>query len=163
MISERVQILKSHRHSKITGDFAENLVLYFLSKHGFECVKADYIGIDIIAKKPDSTEVMGISVKARSKYEGKEGGGLYIKNDQFEKVDEACKFFRCSPYFAIVVDEADSIQVFIIPKNRLLELSPMRKRVSNWKMTKKWIEKYKTEKSIIWIKFKYEIQWRENG
>ena len=152
-----LEIIKSARHSKITGDFAENLVLYFLSKHGFECVKADYTGIDIIAKKPDSMEVMGISVKGRSKYEGKEGGGLYIPNDQFEKVDEACKFFRCSPYFAIVVDEADSIQVFIIPKSHLLELSPMRKRVSNWKMTKKWLEKYEGNKNIIHVKFKYEI------
>jgi hypothetical protein len=31
-----MEISKSTRHSKITGDFAEGLVLYWLSKYGFE-------------------------------------------------------------------------------------------------------------------------------
>jgi hypothetical protein len=56
---------KSSRHSKITGDFAESLVLYFLSKHGFESAKVDHTGIDLIARNPHSDEVMGLSVKSR--------------------------------------------------------------------------------------------------
>ncbi len=38
----KVDINKSTRHSKNTGDFAENLVLYILSKHGFECANVDH-------------------------------------------------------------------------------------------------------------------------
>ena len=40
---------KSSRHSKITGDFAEGLILYLLSKHGFESVRVDHTGIDLIS------------------------------------------------------------------------------------------------------------------
>ncbi len=39
-----MELSKSSRHSKITGDFAEHLVLYWLSKYGFECAKVDHTG-----------------------------------------------------------------------------------------------------------------------
>jgi hypothetical protein len=38
-------IIKSTRHSKITGDFAEALVLYWLSRDAFECARVDHTGI----------------------------------------------------------------------------------------------------------------------
>lgn len=44
-----MDILKSSRHSKITGDYGEALVLYLLSKYGFECARVDHISIDLIA------------------------------------------------------------------------------------------------------------------
>ena len=76
-----MDILKSSRHSKITGDFGEALVLYWLSKHGFECARVDHTGIDIIAKRPHMDEVMGISVKSRSRTPGKEKTYVRIPND----------------------------------------------------------------------------------
>ena len=42
-----MKLKKSTRHSKITGDFAEGLILYLLSKHGFECAKVDHVGMDL--------------------------------------------------------------------------------------------------------------------
>jgi len=51
-------IVKSTRHSKITGDFAEALVLYWLSRSGFECARVDHTGIDLIARNPDTNEFM---------------------------------------------------------------------------------------------------------
>jgi len=62
-----MEMLRSSRHSKITGDFGEALVLYWLSKHGFECARVDHTGIDLIARNPRTGEVMGISVKSRSR------------------------------------------------------------------------------------------------
>jgi len=44
-----MDITKSSRHSKIAGDFGETLVLYWLSKYGFECASVDHTGIDLIA------------------------------------------------------------------------------------------------------------------
>ena len=67
-----MKISKSSRHSKITGDFAERLVLYWLSKHGFECALVDHTGLDIIARNPANKELMGISVKSRSRNAGTE-------------------------------------------------------------------------------------------
>ena len=101
---EDLKISKSTRHSKITGNFAENLILYWLSKYGFECAMVDHTGIDIIAWNSVTNELMGISVKSRSRNEGKEGQYLSIPNENFEKVDLACKAFDCIPYFALVID-----------------------------------------------------------
>jgi hypothetical protein len=44
-----MKINKSSGHAKITGDFGESLILYWLSKYGFECALVDHTGIDIIA------------------------------------------------------------------------------------------------------------------
>jgi len=41
----------SSNHAKLTGEFGEHLVLYWLSKNGYESVHAQYVGIDIIASK----------------------------------------------------------------------------------------------------------------
>ena len=81
---------KSTRHSKITGDFAEALVLYWLSKSGYECACVDHTGIDLIACNRDGFERMGISVKARSRYDGTEQVSVNLSPDGFEKARHAC-------------------------------------------------------------------------
>ena len=159
-----MKINKSSRHSKITGDFAENLILYWLSKYGFECAKVDHTGIDLIARNPITDELMGISVKSRSRNEGKEGQYLSIPNDNFEKADNACKAFNCVLYFALVIDEESTIKVFILSKANLLEYFPMGKEVVSWKMTKSWIKKYHKDKEIIKIEFDYKtVDWWTNA
>ncbi|MDQ0885931.1 Holliday junction resolvase-like predicted endonuclease [Paenibacillus sp. V4I9] len=72
------EVTKSSRHSN--GNFAENLILYWLSKHGFESALVDHVGIDIIARNPNNDEVMGISVKMRSRKTGekKEHQGIRL-------------------------------------------------------------------------------------
>ena len=42
-----MNVIKSTRHAKITGDFGEKMVLYWLSKYGFECALVDHTGIEI--------------------------------------------------------------------------------------------------------------------
>ena len=101
-----MEIKKSSRHSKITGDFAERLILYWLSKHGFECAAVDHVGLDIIARNPHTGELMGISVKSRSRSTGKERTDLSIPTENLTKLDCACQSFGCRPYFAMVVDAA---------------------------------------------------------
>ena len=119
-----MKLIKSSRHSKITGDFAEKLVLYWLSKYGFECACIDHTGIDILARNPHTKELMGISVKCRSRNIGAEKDSVSIPNKNFKKAEEACETFGCNPYFAIVVDKADKIHVFILSRNELLKLFP---------------------------------------
>ncbi|MCZ7564531.1 MAG: hypothetical protein M5U08_12760 [Burkholderiales bacterium] len=136
-----MEISKSSRHSKITGDFAERLVLYWLSKYGFECAYVDHVGVDIIARNPHADEIMGISVKSRSRNPGTEGTYVSIPNDNLTKLDAACKAFDCKPYFAVVVDEAEAISVYILSKAHLLALHPAGNRVISWKMGDKWTAK----------------------
>ena len=148
-----MRVTKSSRHSKITGDFAERLVLYWLSKYGFECAFVDHVGLDIIARHPRSREVMGISVKSRSRSTGAEGTYLSIPNDNIAKLESACLSFRCRPYFAIVVDEADAITAFILSKAHLVRLFPPGKMVIAWKMSKAWLKQYKADPEIKSFRF----------
>lgn len=151
-----LEVKKSTRHSKITGNFGENIVLYLLSKYGFESANVDHTGIDIISRNEVTGEVMGISVKSRSKADGAEGSYISIPNDNFTKVEKACEAFNCVPYFAIVSDEKDKMYVFIISMKYLLELFPEGEKISAWKMTGKYIEKYLKDKKIISFEFNYK-------
>jgi hypothetical protein len=162
MFDHQLIVNKSTRHSKITGDFAENLILYWLSKYGFECARIDHTGIDLLARNPVTNELMGISVKSRSRNEGKEGQYLHIPNDNFHKVRNACDTFNCVPYFAIVIDEGSSIKVFILSQDKLLSYFPMTENAVGWKMTKSWITKYHADSEIIKIEFDFKtINWWE--
>lgn len=148
-----MKVTKSSRHSKITGDFAERLVLYWLSKYGFECAYVDHVGLDIIARNLHTDEVMGISVKSRSRNTGKEGTYLSIPNDNLAKLESACRAFGCQPYFAVVVDEADRITVFILSKSHLVKILPPGEKVISWKMNKTWVQKYEADPEIKMFKF----------
>ncbi len=143
-----MELSKSSRHSKITGDFAEHLVLYWLSKYGFECAKIDHTGIDLIAKNPATNELLGISVKSRSRNKGTEKTHLSIKNSHFAKVEEACKAFGCVPYFALVIDANTKIRAFLLSKEELEKISPQGKTASSWKMRSKNIEAYLNNPNI---------------
>ena len=151
-----MKVKKSTRHSKITGNFCESVILYWLSKYGFECANVDHTGIDIIARNPHTNEVMGISVKGRSRNEGKEGTYISIPNDNFDKIKKACNAFNCIPYFAVVVDEKDKIYAFILSMEHLLKLFPKGNRVCAWKMTKKHIAKYYQDPNMMIFEFNYK-------
>ncbi len=155
-----MNINKSSRHAKITGDFGESLVLYWLSKYGFECAPVDHTGIDIIARNPHTNELMGISVKSRSRNEGAEEEYVSIPNGNFKKAEAACKAFGCVPYFAIVVDADNVIRAFLLSLDHLLEVSPMKKTAAGWKMTKKAIATYERDIDIMIFKLNTEtIRW----
>jgi Holliday junction resolvase-like predicted endonuclease len=143
-----MKINKSTRHAKITGDFGEALVLYWLSKHGFKCTLADHTGIDIIARNPHTAELMGISVKSRSRSEGMEKEYLTIKNDNFKKTEDACRAFGCVPYFAFVIDAGGIVRGFLLSKNKLLTLFPQGKTASGWKMTEPYLKQYAADAEI---------------
>jgi len=155
---QSMKVKKSSRHSKITGNFAENLILYWLSKYNFECANVDHTGIDIIAKNPRTKELMGISVKSRSRKEGTEGGYLGISNENFDKIKKACRAFNCVPYFALVIDEKDKIYCFILSVKRLLEMFPKGETLVAWKMGEKYLNKYYKDKEIKVFKFNYKTR-----
>lgn len=143
-----VKIKPSTRHRKIIGDFGEGLVMYWLSKHGFECARVDHTGIDLIANNPHTKEVMGISVKSRTRLEGTATECVTIRGGDFNKVDAACAAFHCSPYFAIVVDAEDCIKVFITSKSHLFELFKKKKNCY-WGMSRSHLKRYATDPQVM--------------
>ena len=144
-------IRKSSRHSKIAGDFGETFVLYWLSKHGFECAQVDHTGIDLIARDPETDELMGISVKSRTRNRGKETAVLNFPNEHLTKVERACTAFGCRPWFAFVIDAAGVITMMLMPLARLAELCPPGKRVVSLKMRPKWVSQYLSDPEIRWV------------
>jgi hypothetical protein len=138
-------IKRSTAHAKISGNFGEALVLYWLSKYGFECVSVDHTGIDIIAKRLDPPELMGISVKCRTRPEGKEKDSIAVGKDEPEKVDEACATFECRPYYAIVVDAGSTIKAFIMAKSTFEYFAPN----CNFNMTPDWLARYEASEQIM--------------
>ncbi|HEX9883122.1 MAG TPA: hypothetical protein VGA79_04070 [Desulfobaccales bacterium] len=155
-----MKVEKSSRHSKITGNFAEGLILYWLSKYGFECALVDHVGVDIIARNPLTQELMGISVKSRSRSTGKEGQYVHISNDHFEKIEEACRAFACVPYLAVVVDEGTEIHAFITSMAHFLFLFPRRETAAGWKMNRTWLDHYEKDPEIKYFRFRHEtINW----
>ena len=137
-------MLKSSRHSKITGDFGEALVLYWLSKRGFECARVDHTGIDLIARRPKSDEVLGISVKSRSRNEGKETEGINLLRVNDQKIESACKAFHCAPYVAIVADLGSSVCMFLLPLHYARKLAPG----GSWGMSPQKVLSYKADDRI---------------
>jgi len=155
-----MKISKSSRHTKITGKFGESLILYWLSKYGFECSLVDHTGIDIIARNPHTQEIMGISVKSRSRTTGTEEDYVTIPNPHIEKVEAACATFGCVPYFAVVVDAGDIVRGFIVSLNHLLELFPKGKSASGWKMSKFYMNQYAMDPEIKRFEFNTRtIHW----
>jgi Holliday junction resolvase-like predicted endonuclease len=156
-------VKKSSRHSKITGDFAEALVLYWLSKYGFECFRVDHTGIDLFARKPHSKELMGISVKSRSRELRHADESITLEADDFEKAQAACEEFHCVPYFAIVADVRDMIRVFVMKMDHLLQVCPRRKWGAYWKITQRYLDQYYADPEIMIFEFRTKThRWWED-
>ncbi len=157
--AEEIKISKSTRHSKITGEFAEGLVLYWLSKHGFECARVDHTGMDLIARNPRNKELMGISVKTSSRNRGTEGTVVRIDRDNIRKLTDACKSFGCVPYFAIVVDAGNAIRCFIVTLPYLVTRSGKTKGLY-WGMRPKDLKHYLIDQEVIAFEFESKtVRW----
>jgi len=124
----------STRHSTITGDFAEALVLYWLSKQGYECAR-----VDLIASKPDGSLRMGISVQGRSRPVGLETSSVNLHPPQ--SAIAACKSFKLEPYSAIVVDAGAVIRGYLFKFECL-------SGIKYFQMTERAQKRYKSNKEI---------------
>jgi len=135
---------KSSRHSKITGNFGEALILYWLSKRGFECADVDHTGIDLIARRPSSEEVLGISVKCRSRTEVSDETGVNLLHTNDEKIEGACRAFRCIPYVAVVVDQGNTVRGYLTTLRHVRTEYPGQ----SWRMSSAMTQRYEKDPLI---------------
>lgn len=138
---------KSSRHSKITGNFGEAMILYWLSKRGFECAHVDHTGIDLIARRPTSEEVLGISVKCRSRSQAGDEAGVNLLHANDEKIDRACRAFRCVPYVAVVVDQGDAVRGYLTSLHYARTAYPGQ----SWRMSARMALQYESDPNIEWF------------
>jgi hypothetical protein len=156
---------KSSRHAKISGDFAEAFVLYWLSKYGYECARVDHTGIDLIARNTNEAEVMGISVKCRDRYEHQEHQPVHLSSDGFVKARAACEAFNCEPYYAIMVDTPTYVRCFLLSLAHLESIvggSPG--KVRYWHMSDKHISRYTADPLIKGLTMETTAcSWRDSS
>jgi hypothetical protein len=81
------------------------------------------------------------------------GDYVRIPADDFRKAKSACEAFACSPYSAILVDEADAIRVFVTSMENLHRLSPPSERSSGWRMGKKAVSCYHVDPDVKLFEF----------
>ena len=157
-----MNIEKSKRHSKITGDFGETMVMYWLSKYGYDVARVDFTGIDLIAYNRKTKERLGITVKARSRMEGKSESHINLPKEK--EVFRACESFGCKPYLAVIVDTVDvfnKIRLYLLPWTEMRKLHA-RGGNRSWGMKKSQIERYENNQKIKKITFDYNIKdWDE--
>ncbi|MCL4788726.1 MAG: hypothetical protein KJ070_18350, partial [Verrucomicrobia bacterium] len=79
----------------------------------------------------------------------KEDEYVILPAADFDKAERACKAFGCQPYFAIVVDAAGTIRVFITPTAHVLQLFPRRATGSGWKMTPSRLVEFARDPQIM--------------
>ena len=138
---------KSSRHSKITGNLGKAMILYWLSKRGFECAHVDRAGINLIARRPSSEEVLGISVKCRSRSEAGDEAGVNLLHADDERIEDACRAFGCVPYVAVVVDQGDTVRGYLTPLHHARTEYPGQ----SWQMTTLMARRYEIDPNIEWF------------
>lgn len=152
-----MDVSKSTRHAKITGDFGEAAVLYYLSLSGFECARVDHTGIDLIARSARQRRPFGISVKARSRSPGTEHTSLNLYKKDFPKLEAACDAFGCIPYVGLVFDSSNYLRVYVLTLAHLRKLVPGGAKVTAWPMSATRIADYANDPAIM------SIEWQRTA
>jgi Holliday junction resolvase len=149
-------INKSSRHSKIAGDFGEDLILYWLSKNGFETALLDHTGIDLLSYHSETNRRLGISVKTRTREMGTENEGVYIKVGEIGKIKDACKAFEAEPFVGIVVDKRNQIELFVISLDAIIKINDIGTTYINVKVKESDVQKYKQQSDLLYVKLDYK-------
>lgn len=147
---------KSSRHSKIAGDFGEDLILYWLSKNGFETALLDHTGIDLLSYHSETSRRLGISVKTRTREIGTEAEGIYIKVGEIKKIKDACKAFEAEPFIGIVIDKINQIELFVISLDAIIKINGVGTTYINVKAKESDIQKYKQQSDLLYVKLDYD-------
>ena len=158
-----MEIIKSTRHQKIIGDFGESIICNWLSRSGFEVTIVDHTGIDIVAYHKKNDKRLGISVKSRTRNEGKETVSVNIfsnrgKYNDYQKIMDACQAFACEPWIGIYVETTKYADVFLTSIENYIE----KYRGKTGKVTDKWYmrpnhqQMYLKEKRVKHIRLDFQ-------
>jgi hypothetical protein len=146
-------ISKSTRHQKIIGQFGEQIVCNWLSRHKFEVTIVDHTGLDIIAYRPRTGERLGITVKARTRRAGTESESVNLfsaRHKDRTKLETACEAFGCSPWIAVYVEASNDADIFLTPLAHYDEAyrSRKKKQIEDWKMSHAFRRQYADDPKV---------------
>jgi Holliday junction resolvase len=156
---------KSTRHSKIIGDFGEFFVCDSLSKAGFEVVRVDHTGLDVIAYNTSDQRRLGITVKSRTRKEGKESDAVNIFSyqngkDDRQKLLAACKAFDCEPWIAVYVENLDGADLYLTSLHAFNKYHSG-KAIETWKMDENSKKRYAEDPDVKHIRIELNTgKWK---
>lgn len=161
---------KDKRLPKQFGDFAENLITYYLGRYkDMRVALVDHIGADIIATKIDEEKKYAISVKGRN-FPKTESKSLLFDLHNVEMLEDFASSFDMIPTIAFVfVDEMEQdvkIRIFILKLDTLKKLAKDKDidfvSVSESERSGKgYIFKYTVNKYLEKIKERLDIDYTE--
>jgi len=162
-------IEKSSRHSKIIGNLGEQLIGNWLSRSGFEVALVDHTGLDIIAFNKKMNKRIGITVKSRTRNEGKEKDTVLVfranKNDR-QKLLDACEAFACDPWIGVYVETSQFADVYLLSLehyDKKYRSNPTN-MTESWKMNEKNQRVYELDSDLKHIKLEFSLNnWNWMG
>jgi hypothetical protein len=158
-----MEIKKGDNHSKIIGNFGENLVCDFLSRSGFEVALIDHTGIDIIAYNKETNKRLGITVKSRTREVGTEETHVSIlKGADRKKVSDACSDFNWDPWIAVYIETEKYADLYLISLHDYDEKygGGRTQKSVNWYMGRKAKERYENDPNVKYIHVEFiERNW----
>ena len=165
---EVIMIEKSSRHSKIIGNLGEQLIGNWLSRSGFEVALVDHTGIDIIAFNKKTNKRIAVTVKSRTRNEGKEKDTVLVfrknKNDR-QKLLDACEAFACDPWIGVYVETSQFADIYLLSLehyDKKYRSNPMN-MTESWKMNEKNQREYEGDLNLKHIKIEFiQNNWNWN-
>lgn len=157
IVKKTLEMKKSSRHTKIFGDFAENLICHWLSRSGFEASIVDHTGIDIVAYNPETKERLGITVKSSCATKGKERESVNLHRFKgWQKVLDACSYFGCIPWIAVYVETTNYANIFLTSLENYNYKYRRERKMDDWQIGPKHIKNYESDKNVMYVHFKFE-------
>lgn len=151
MVPELIDIEKSSRHQKIIGDLGEHLVCNWLSRSGFEVTIVDHTGIDVIAYDPKTKKRLGITVKSRTRNQGKEKESVNLFNNRKgdrQKTKGACEAFKCETFIAVYIEMTEYADLYLTSLSHYDAKYRSGSVVDDWKMSSKWLTAYDEDEEV---------------
>ncbi len=150
-------MVKSSRHSKVSGQFGEIFVAYLLSKYGFEVAQVDHTGLDILAFSPESKRRLGISVKSRTRDRKSANSSINFPLEDVKRLEKACEAFSAEPFVAAVVDRLDeNISVWIVPLSKAKDHNTYGQKILYFALTKEAEAHYRTFPDALHASLRWE-------
>lgn len=125
----------------------EYLVAAFLSRAGWEVVRVDHTGIDLIAARDNRR--IGVSVKSRFHRKGNSAVHVFSKGeDSRAPLVAACKAFAVEPWIAVYHETQNSAQLVVMSVERYDARYNSKAGAEDLKTTPKAITDYKADPEV---------------
>ena len=145
------------QHSKITQDFAEAAVFYWLSKCGFNCLRVDHKVIAIIAKKPDIKGRFGVLVKIGNGKVETDRELVSVTERELKRVKTDCSALKCIPCIAVLMEQKEETWILMSTLKHLSEIQPSGTATVAWKMTQAGMMQYLSDNEILAVELNHKV------